>query len=626
MVIKTRTLQKRRGSDTHCTLRVSEPAVEQNERNFSLFMAGCGNDVLLTAPAEQSHRPANSVWRLPGPCNETPVKSCEKNVKLLGCHRAPHPFATALLVIDTMSSSTHAYRFGRFEIRPTERAIFIDGHATALGARAFDLLLTLIEHRDRVVSGKELMDAIWPGLVVEENNLRQQVSALRKILSPQVIITIPARGYRFGIALEGEATSVNGSAGLEPATHLPHDPAHPMAEGRPTIAVLPFVNMSGDPGQEYFSDGITQDIVTRLSKYHWLNVVARNTTLAYKGLTIDVRRTARDLRAHYVVAGSVRRAGTRIRVTAELIDAGTGDHKWAEQYDRELEDIFVVQDEITENVVAQLEPQIGLAERQKVARTEPTDLKAWDCYHLGVAHFFKFTAQNNLEAQRLFQKSREMDPAFGEAQAWWAYATILGMIYWDTEPARDLLDAALAATERALELDDQNAVFYMLKARVQLARREYDSALIGNEMAVSLNPTLAAAHCGLGDTLAYLGRYEEARVRFEKALELSPRDPQLWAFLTYGALAMIFKHDFETAVKWTNKASEIPNHQYWTAAHKAVALGYLGRREEARACAAQLAVENQGFTRAFAERKLFYLKQPVHLQMYLDGLTMAGVR
>lgn len=533
--------------------------------------------------------------------------------------------------MDTRSSPMYAYRyrFGRFEARPAERSVFIDGHAAALGTRAFDMLLALIERRDRVVSGKELMATVWPGLVVEENNLRQQVSALRKILSPQVIITIPTRGYRFGMTLDGEAATlnrtVNETPGLEPATSQFRDQAHHMAAGRPTVAVLPFVNMSGDPGQEYFSDGITQDIITRLSRYHWLNVVARNTTFAYKGLAIDVRRTAQELHVHYMVTGSVRRSSTRIRVTAELIDAGTGDHQWAEQYDRELEDVFLVQDQITENIVAQLEPQIGRAERQKVAHTKPTDLQAWDCYHLGVAHFFRFTAQDNREAQRLFQKSREMDTGFGEAHAWWAYATILGMLYWDTEPARDLLDAALAATERALELDDQNAVFYMLKARVQVARREYDGALIENETAISLAPTLAGAHCGLGDTLACLGRYENAIVRFEKALELSPHDPQRWAFLTYGALALIFKRDFETAVHWANKADEIPNRQYWTAAHKTVALAYLGLHDEARACAADLVAENRNFTRAFAERKLFYLKQPMQLPMYLAGLTMAGV-
>ena len=528
-----------------------------------------------------------------------------------------------------MSSPLHAYRFGRFEVRPAERAVFVDDHAVTIGARAFDLLLTLIERRERVVSGEELMKTIWPGLVVEENNLRQQVSALRKVFSPQVIITIPARGYRFGMVLIDEIPTLNrsltGRFGSEPAAHPPNEPAHHMTTGRPTVAVLPFVNMSGDPGQEYFSDGITQDIITRLSRYHWLNILARNTTLPYKDQTADVNRTAKDLRAHYVVTGNVRRTSTRIRVTAVLIDARTGDHKWAEQYDRELEDIFVVQDEITENVVAQLEPQIGFVERQKVAHTKHTDLQAWDCYHLGVTHFFRFTAEDNLEAQRLFQRSREMDPAFGEAHAWWAYATILGMVYWNTEPARELLDDALAATERALELDDQNAVFYMLKARVQVARREYASALIENEMAISLTPTLAGAHCGLGDTLVYLGRYEDAIVSFEKALELSPRDPQRWAFLTYGALALIFKRDFEAAVQWTNRANEIPNRQYWTAAHKTVALAYLGLHDEARACTTKLLAENRDFSQDFAERKLFYLKEPAQLQMYLAGLAMAGV-
>jgi TolB-like protein/Tfp pilus assembly protein PilF len=486
----------------------------------------------------------------------------------------------------------------------------------ALGARAFDMLLVLIERRDKVVTGQELMDAIWPGLVVEDNNLRQQASSLRKIFGREVIVTIPARGYRFGMPLIDQAPA---------ARQLPAS-AQPVAAGRPTVAVLPFLNMSGDPGQEYFSDGITQDIVTRLSRYHWLNVVARNTTFAYKGSGVNIRRVAEDLHAHYVVAGSVRRSGTRIRVTAELIDARTGDHKWAERYDRELEDIFVVQDAITENVVAQLEPQIGLAERQKVLRTDPTNLQAWDCYHLGVAHLYKFTAYDNLKAQELFQKSRAMDPSFGDAHGWWAYATILGMVYWNTEPTRELLVAALAATERALALNDQNAVYYWLKARVQVARREYESAMIENEMAISLTPTLAGAHCGLGDTLAYLGRYDEAIVKFEKALELSPRDPQRWAFFTYGALALIFKRDFETAVRWANQADEMPNRQYWTAAHKCVALAYLGLQKEARACVAGLLAENPDFTLAFAERKLFYLKRPEQLQMYLAGLSLAGVK
>ena len=538
-----------------------------------------------------------------------------------------------------MTASTPIYRSGHFEIRPAERAVLSAGCTVAVGARAFDMLLALLERRDRVVGAQELMELVWPGLVVEENNLRQQVAALRKILGPPAIVTIPGRGYQFGLVLDEPAGAGHSDsavaanavrAAAAPPRHAvsadaPHGPrAHSGAE-RSTVAVLAFENLSGDPAQEYFSDGITQDIATRLSKFRWLTVLGRGATHVYKGRAMDVRRIADELHASYVVAGSVRRGGDRVRVSAELIDGNSADSKWSGQYDRELKDIFAVQDAITENIVAQLEPQIGLAERQRVAHTQAADLQVWDCFHLGVAHFYKFTAADNLEAQRLFQKSRDMDPGFGDAHAWWAYATLLGMVYWDTEPARDLLDSALTAADRALALDGQNALFYMLKARVQLARGEYDSALIGNEIALSMNPTLAAAYCGLADTLTYLGRGDEALGRFEKALALSPHDPQRWAFLTYGALALIFKRDFEAALAWANQADEMPNRQYWTLAHKAVALAYLGRKEEARDCTARLLAENRDFSCTYARRKLFYLKLAPQLEMYLEGLALAGV-
>lgn len=243
----------------------------------------------------------------------------------------------------------------------------------------------------------------------------------------------------------------------------------------------------------------------------------------------------------------------------------------------------------------------------------------------GGAHFFRFSAHDNLEAQRLLQESRRLDPAFGEAHAWWAYAVILGMVYWDTDPSQELLDEALAATQTALQIDDRNAVFYALKARVQLARCEYQSALIENAMPIELNPTFAAAHCGLADSLAYEGRYDEAIARFEKALELSPNDPQRWAYLTYGALAHIFRGDFETAIDWSSRAGEIPNCQFWTTAHKAVALAYLGEQEAAKAQVANLLREQPLFSLEFAKKKLFYLKDEEQLRMYLDGLKKAGV-
>nr|WP_256368711.1 MULTISPECIES: tetratricopeptide repeat protein [unclassified Ruegeria] len=391
------------------------------------------------------------------------------------------------------------------------------------------------------------------------------------------------------------------------------------------IAVLPFDNISGDPEQEYFSDGLSEDIITALSKHHWLEVVARNTTFAYKGKSPNVRQLADDLDADYVVEGSVRKAGARIRVTVQLIDASTGNHVWAEKYDRQLEDIFDVQDEITETIVGRLEPEVGNAIRRKLEDTPRRNPHAWDCYHLGLAHFYKFTAVSNREAQRLFLQSRELDPSFPEAHAWWAYATILGMVYWDTEPDSALMDEALAAARTAVSMDNQNALLYMLMGRVQLARREYRSALAENETAIKLNPTLAPAYCGLGDSLSYEGRYEEAIANFEKAVEMSPNHPQLWAFLSYGALTLLFDHQFEKALDWAERARDVPNCQYWATAHAVVALANLGRDKDLAKMVHNLMVEEPKFSRSFAKNKLFYLKRDDQMELYLAGLAKAGI-
>ena len=184
---------------------------------------------------------------------------------------------------------------------------------------------------------------------------------------------------------------------------MARDPLVPHAAARPIIAVLAFANLSSDAGQEYLADAMTQDIITSLSRHRWLTVLARNTTFGYKSQSMDPREISAALGADYVVAGSVRRAASRLRVTVELADARSGDALWAEHYDRDLADVFEVQDEIIDTLVARLEPEIGSAERQKVIRAPRTDLRSWDCYHLGVAHFFRFTGADNREARRLFQ-------------------------------------------------------------------------------------------------------------------------------------------------------------------------------------------------------------------------------
>lgn len=518
------------------------------------------------------------------------------------------------------------YRFKTFEL-DTDRFELRDNRSPVpIEPQVFALLSLLVSNSDRMVSKEEMIERIWNGRVVSDSALSSRIKSLRQALgddgkSQRLIRTIHGRGFRF----VGEVTLAKSAEGAAGAGAAGAAVAPDRSVFKPAIAVLPFLNMSGDADQEYFSDAITQDIITNLSKHRWLDVTARNTSFGYKGRTVSVLQLKDELGVDYVVEGSVRRSGDRIRVSAQLADTSSGTQRWSDRYDRNLEDVFAVQDEITAKIVARLEPEIGAAERQKVARSERRDLQAWECYHLGIHHFFKFTASDNLEAQKLLQRSRQLDPKFGEAHAWWAYAVVLGMVYWDTDPSDELLDEALAAATLALDLDDQNAVFYALKARVQLARREYGSALTANEMAINLNPTFAAAHCGLADSLAYEGRYDEAIETFANAIELSPNDPQRWAFLTYGALAHIFRRDFASAVKWCNTAAEIPNCQYWTTAHKAVALAYLGDNDKAKRATAKLLRERPDFSIGFAKRKMFYLKDPEQIRIYMDGLALAGV-
>lgn len=495
------------------------------------------------------------------------------------------------------------------------------GELVPIEPQALRILAALIEQRERAVAKAELLDRVWGDQFVGESALTSQIKSIRRAIGDngrdqQMVKTVHGVGYMF-VADVKQA--------LEPAPVPPHpaddDPRRP----NPVVGILPFRSVTADPAQSHVADGITHDIITALAKHRWLKVLARATTEHYRDQPDALARLRDELDVDYVVDGSVRRAGDRLRVTVSLTDASDGTSRWTERYDREFEDLFDVQDDITGVIVANLEPEVGYAERERVTRRPRADLRAWDLYHLGVAHFYRFTANDNLEAQRLLDQSRKLDPSFGDAHAWWAYATVLGMVYWDTKPDGSSLDEALAATQEALDIDGHNAVFHALRGRVQLARREYTSALLENERAIELNPTFAAAFCGMGDSLCYEGRYDEAITQFERAVALGAHDPQRWAFLTYGALALVFAERYETAIQWADRASAIPNCQYWTTAHRVVALAQLDRTAEAEAAVDKLLSECPGFSIGYAEQKLFYLKRPEQLELYIDGLRKAGV-
>ena len=533
------------------------------------------------------------------------------------------------------------YRFNDYMLDTESLELSQSGVLIHSEPQVIELLALLVENSNRLVTKEEINKAVWRGRIVSEAALSSRIKSLRHLLGDtgkkqQYLRTVHKRGFRFvadvvPVDANGDKAQavpvLQARANPSATTSIDSSPSPVIEAGiqKPVVAVLPFSNLSGDAEQNYFADAITADIITHLSKHRWLQVIARNTMLGYKGKAVDVRELAKQLGATYVVEGSVQRAGNRIRVGANLIEATTGHQIWTDRYDRQLDDIFDLQDEITETIAARIEPEIGFAERNRVVHVRPGNLQAWDAYHLGIHHFFKFTGEDNREAQKLLKQSQELDPNFGEAYAWWAYAVVLGMVYWDTKPTQELMDQALAACDKALSLDSQNASFHALKARVQVARCEYNSALTENEMAIKLNPSFAAAHCGLGDSLAYEGNYNNAMVCFDRAIALSPNDPQLWAFYSYAAQALLFQKDFEKALQYSERASAIPNYQYWTTAHMAVALAYLGREQEAQQTVKRLLQQNPNFSITFAREKLFYLKMPEQIELYINGLQIAGV-
>ncbi len=490
------------------------------------------------------------------------------------------------------------------------------------------VLLHLVDHRGRLVGKEELLDAVWGDHFVGDSALSSQIKAIRRATgdtgeAQQVVRTVHGQGYRFVAPVQEES-----GEGRSPPLAVAaggQERSSPADQDRPVVAVLPFADLSPDSRHAHVARGFTQDVIAALSKHRWLRVLTGAATAGLAGHPDVVGHLQEKFGVRYAVEGTIRLDGGRLRVSAGLTDTAAGTCLWADRFDRTFQDLFDVLDELTDMLVATVEPEVGYAERNRSGRRPRTDLGTWDLFHLGSYRFFQFTREDNREAQRLLNRCRELEPDFADAHAWWAYAVVLGMVYWDTEPTPDLLDAAIRATEQALRSDDQNAVFHVLHGRVQLARREYGAALATNERAVDLNPTFATAYCGMGDSLCYEGRYPEAIEQFEHAVALGSHDPQLWAFRTYGALALLFAHRFDEAVDWTTHASALPNCQYWTTAHRVVALAQSGHVAQARAEVPDLLEQCPGFSVGYADRKLFYLKQADQRELYLSGLRAAGV-
>lgn len=397
----------------------------------------------------------------------------------------------------------------------------------------------------------------------------------------------------------------------------------PSLPDKPSIAVLPFQNMSGDPEQEYFSDGIAEDIITMLSHSRSLFVIARNSSFTYKGRAVDVKQVAHELGVRYLLEGSVRRGGNRVRVTAQLIDAETGNHLWAERYDRDLADVFVVQDEITQAVAIAIEPTVAEMERQRAVRRPPESLGAWEAYQRGLWHISQMSVAENEEAKRCFRRATELDPKFAAGYTGLVHATIAEASLYQTRGFDEAMEETIALARRAISLDPMDAVGYGCLSNALTLLGDYEGGLAEARRALAISPNVAIGHAALGVALSYSGRPREGIDSVRRGLRHDPYDPLRFIRLAQIAMSHYYLREYDVAVSVAKEAiRSYPDHPLiyrWLAA----ALGQLGRVDEARdALQKAVTIAPKSFDMYVRHRHPRY--RPEDYEHMLEGLRKAG--
>jgi TolB-like protein/class 3 adenylate cyclase/Tfp pilus assembly protein PilF len=432
-------------------------------------------------------------------------------------------------------------------------------------------------------------------------------------LGPQKVKNIeePVRVY----ALKAPSPA---PVGTEQAKSLP-------LPDKPSIAVLPFTNMSGDPEQEFFSDGIVEDIITALSRVRWFFVIARNSTFTYKGKAVDVRRVGSELGVQYVLEGSVRRVGNRIRVSAQLLDAHSGVHVWAEHYDRSLDDIFAVQDEITSNVVGAIEPQLVAAEAERAERRSTADLRAWECTMRALPHIWRLTRTEVEEGQGWLTQALQLDPdyAFAHALMGWSHMRLWGLV--GTNQQREALERAEKSASTAALLDDREPWVHLVLGLVHARRRQPEQAIAALTRTLDLNPNFALAHAYLGYALGLSGRADAGRTALQQAVRLSPRDPFLSTeYPAFRVMIEFAAQNYEEVIRISESViKERPDH---IGAHRMLAASYglLGQIAKANEAACEVLRLHPDFSLAEVEKASVYAEPSIRAN-YIEGLRLAGL-
>ena len=521
------------------------------------------------------------------------------------------------------------FLFENYCLDAERRELTRGAQPVAVGPKVFDLLLHLIRNRDQVVTRDDLLAAVWDGRIVSESTLTSHVNAVRKAIGDtgkeqRLVRTVSRKGLRFvGEVREEEpparapvAHSVNSIEESRPVLSLPDSPS---------IAVLPFRNLSGDPGQDYFADGVVEDIITALSRIRWLFVIARNSSFAYKGRTVDEKLVGRELGVRYVVEGSVRQSDNRVRITGQLVDAATGTHLWAERFEGTLDDIFELQDQITTSIVGAIASQLERAEIERARRKPTGNLSAYDHYLRAMPHLHRGTREAIDKALPLFHKAVALDPEFASAHAMAAWCHCWRKINgWMIDQPGEFADGIRLA-RLAVELGKDDAVA-LTRAGHTLAHLadDLDGAVALLDKALLLNPNLAAAWFLGGFLRAERGDPEIAIEFFTRAMRFSPLDPEMFRMQAGMAMSHLFAGRFDVALSWAEQSfRQLPSFVFVVLVI-AACHALSGQMEEAQDAADHL----RRLDPAFRISKLgswVPIRRSEHRATFTNGLRLAGL-
>ncbi len=393
------------------------------------------------------------------------------------------------------------------------------------------------------------------------------------------------------------------------------------AVAKPSIAVLPFVNSSGDAEQEYFADGISEDIIARLGRCNWLRVLARNSTFAYKGRSVDTRRVATELGARYVLEGSIRQSGKRLRVTTQLLDGRDGTRLWGEQYDRTLADIFELQDEITSVIAGTLEPELEMREGARLTNQPPANLGAWECYQRALWHLYRFEIDALSQSRELLERAIHLDPQFARAYARLAYVYIQFGWYGSQDTRAQSIELARKIATHSVELDAQDPAGHLSLGRALTLCGQPMRGIDELKTAVELDPSFAQAHFALAQAYCYIDQHENAFPAINEAIRLSPRDPHLWTFLHVRGLANYQAGEFECAEADERKALRQPNVTHWPLLILIAVFGHSNRFSEASEAISDLHRMRPGFAVSDCRKELTFGEHLINTAQFVNRLA-----